>query len=58
MRFIPTHHTPLSGTLLAIALLCGSAFAQTPLATIQDTLFKADGTRFSGTGAPRRGPAR
>jgi hypothetical protein len=35
--------------LTAIAALCGIAHAQTGLTTIQDTLFKADGTRFSGT---------
>jgi len=39
---------------LALAALCGLAFiqagqAQTGLTTIQDTLFEADGTRFSGT---------
>jgi hypothetical protein len=34
---------------MTIAALCGIAFAQTGLTTIQDTLFKADGTRFSGT---------
>lgn len=33
----------------AIAALCGIAFAQTGLTTIQDTLFRADGTRFTGT---------
>jgi hypothetical protein len=40
--------------MLALAALCGIAFpgtgqAQTGLTTIQDTLFKADGTRFNGT---------
>jgi hypothetical protein len=40
--------------MLALAALCGLAFVatgqgQTGLTTIQDTLFKADGTRFNGT---------
>ena len=35
--------------LTAIAAFCGIAIAQTGLTTIQDTLFKADGTRFSGS---------
>jgi hypothetical protein len=35
-------------TILAAAL-CGLAWGQTGLTTIQDTLFKADGTRFNGT---------
>ena len=34
---------------LAAALFCGVGFTQTALTTIQDTLFKADGTRFTGT---------
>ncbi len=34
---------------LAIAAFCGIASAQTGLSTIQDTLFRADGTRFTGT---------
>lgn len=43
-----------SQRILALAALCGLAscqtgFAQTGLTTIQDTLFKADGTRFNGT---------
>jgi hypothetical protein len=33
----------------SLAVLCGLAWSQTGLTTIQDTLFKADGTRFSGT---------
>jgi hypothetical protein len=36
-------------TFTAIVALCGIAYAQTGLTTIQDTLFKADGTRFNGT---------
>jgi len=47
------HHTktltPLAGTIMAAAALCGLAFAQSGLTTIQDTLFKADGTHFSGS---------
>jgi hypothetical protein len=35
--------------ILALAALCGLALSQTPLTIIQDTLFKADGTKFSGT---------
>ena len=34
---------------MAATAFCGPAFAQTGLTTVQDTLFKADGTRFSGT---------
>lgn len=34
---------------LLLAALSGLAWSQTALTTIQDTLFKADGTRFSGT---------
>ncbi len=33
----------------AIAATAGTAWAQPALTTIQDTLFKADGTRYSGT---------
>lgn len=36
-------------SILAATVLCGSAFAQSGLTTIQDTLFRADGTRFTGT---------
>jgi hypothetical protein len=39
----------LQKSILAATVLCGAAFAQTGLTTIQDTLFKADGTRFTGT---------
>jgi hypothetical protein len=39
---------PLAGAIMASAL-CPPVFAQSGLTTIQDTLFKADGTRFSGT---------
>jgi hypothetical protein len=49
MRLLPRQLTPLSGILLAATVFTGQAFAQTGLTTIQDTLFKADGTRFSGT---------
>ena len=49
MRILPKHPTPLSGILLAATAFVGTAFAQTGLTTIQDTLFKADGTHFSGT---------
>ena len=44
----PKHLLPLSGILFAAALLSGPVRAQN-LTTIQDTLFKADGTRFTGT---------
>lgn len=49
MRIFPQTSTPLRGALLAATVFCGMAFAQTGLTTIQDTLFKADGTRFTGT---------
>ena len=39
----------LSRITLALAAFCGMAWGQTGLTTIQDTLFKADGTLFSGT---------
>jgi hypothetical protein len=35
--------------LLAGGLLATSAVAVPPLTTIQDVLYKADGTRFNGT---------
>ncbi len=35
--------------ILSLAAFCGPAWSQTALTTIQDTLFKADGTRFNGT---------
>ncbi|MEP6714843.1 MAG: hypothetical protein ABJC09_04675 [Terriglobia bacterium] len=40
--------THFRGAILASAL-AALAFAQSSLTTIQDTLFKADGTRFTGT---------
>lgn len=49
MRLLPQLPTPLRGTLLAATVFCGMAFAQPGLTTIQDTLFRADGTHFSGT---------
>jgi hypothetical protein len=49
MRNLPTHNSMKYPIFMAIAALCGVALAQTGLTTIQDTLFKADGTRFSGT---------
>jgi hypothetical protein len=49
MRILHNLPTPLRGTILAAAVLSGLAIAQTGLTTIQDTLFKADGTRFTGT---------
>ena len=36
-------------SLLQVALLASSALAGPPLTTIQDVLYKADGTRFNGT---------
>jgi hypothetical protein len=39
----------LSSKMLLAAALCGLAWSQTGLTTIQDTLFKADGTKFNGT---------
>jgi hypothetical protein len=38
----------ISRSLLATGLLAMSAFAAPPLTTIQDLLYKADGTRFNG----------
>src|SRR5947209_12351384 len=38
----------ISRALLAAGLLATSAFALPPLTTIQDVLYKADGTRFNG----------
>ena len=40
---------PLGRKMLLLAALSGLAWGQTGLTTIQDTLFKADGTRFNGT---------
>ena len=39
----------LGKKMLLLAAFCGLAWGQTGLTTIQDTLFKADGTRFNGT---------
>jgi hypothetical protein len=39
----------LGKKLLLLAAFGGLAWSQTGLTTIQDTLFKADGTRFNGT---------
>ena len=39
----------ISRSLIAAGLLATSVFALPPLTTIQDTLYKADGTRFNGT---------
>jgi hypothetical protein len=39
----------LGKKMLTLAAFCGLAWGQTGLTTIQDTLFKADGTKFSGT---------
>ena len=36
-------------SILTAALLASSALAAPPLTTIQDVLYKADGTRFNGT---------
>ena len=53
MRLLHYLTTPLTtllrGTILFATALCATAFAQSGLTTIQDTLFKADGTRFNGT---------
>src|SRR5258708_2990096 len=35
--------------IMSLAVLSGLAWGQSDLTTIQDTLFKADGTRFNGT---------
>ena len=43
-----TSKTSFAGLLCGL-LLAHAAFAQSSLTTIQDTLFKADGTRFTGT---------
>ncbi len=39
----------ISRSFLAAVLLASSSFAAPPLTTIQDVLYKADGTRFHGT---------
>src|SRR4029077_14583360 len=39
----------LGKNMLLLAAFSGLAWSQPGLTTIQDTLFKADGTRFSGT---------
>ena len=39
----------LGKKMLLLAAFCGLAWGQSGLTTIQDTLFKADGTRFNGT---------
>src|SRR5215470_15784176 len=39
----------ISRFIIAAALLASSAFGAPPLTTIQDVLYKADGTRFNGT---------
>ena len=39
----------ISRSFLAAALLATSSFAGPPLTTIQDVLYKANGTRFNGT---------
>ena len=39
----------LGRKMLLLAALCGLAWSQTGLTTIQDTLYRADGTRYSGT---------
>jgi hypothetical protein len=45
------HTSALRSAILAATVFCGLALAQTttPLVTIQDTLFMADGARFNGT---------
>ncbi|HKD06891.1 MAG TPA: hypothetical protein VKB79_13395 [Bryobacteraceae bacterium] len=52
MRLLPNRSTPLHGIFLIAAFATGAleqtALAQASLTTIQDTLFKADGTRFTG----------
>jgi hypothetical protein len=39
----------LGQKMLLLAAFCGLAWSQTGLTTIQDTLYRADGTRFNGT---------
>lgn len=39
----------LSAAAILLPVLCGIAAGQTPLTTIQDTLFNADGARYNGT---------
>ena len=39
----------LGRKMLLLAAFCGLAWSQTGLTTIQDTLYRADGTRFNGT---------
>ncbi|MDQ1471534.1 MAG: hypothetical protein QOJ99_3014 [Bryobacterales bacterium] len=49
MRNLLTHKLLRYPLCITIAALCGIADTQQGLTTIQDTLFKADGTRFTGT---------
>ena len=39
----------LGRKMLLLAAFCGLAWSQTGLTTIQDTLYRADGTRFNGS---------
>ena len=49
MRLSLKLRAPFRSAIIAAAVLSGYAMAQSNLTTIQDTLYKADGTRFSGT---------
>jgi hypothetical protein len=54
MRIFPSNYPHLSALACGIvmtAVICGPAWSQnsTALTTIQDTLFRADGARFTGT---------
>ncbi len=49
MRLFLQGLTGAGRKMLLAAAVCGIAWGQTGLTTIQDTLFKADGTRFNGT---------
>lgn len=46
---MPTYRKLLARAALCALVLTCAASAQTALTTIQDTLFRADGTRFNGT---------
>jgi hypothetical protein len=49
MHYTRQPHKTLLTQLILLTSLTGAAFAQSPLTTIQDVLFKADGARFTGT---------
>jgi hypothetical protein len=49
MRSLRKKISALSPVLILVPVLCGIVRGQSPLTTIQDTLFNADGARYNGT---------